>query len=353
MATWPSTATTTSLASTSRGCRRAREQDRLAHRFAERRHPEVVLELGERLGKRLRDRARAVDRPARHTADLGGDGPRLQQPQRSVVGDRPLDVLRPAEDPRDLDARARRAAGSAARLELGAVVRVELEHLAVGRSSTYREPSTSPLTSGSGPPCTAVTTRRSLRPVTGSMPNMTPPKRRLDQRLHEHRDRAVRRAGTVARREHLLDRGGERVEAADADDRVELAGHRRVRRVLDDRRAARHEVCASPSARSNASRTAGWCVDVRAGVDRVRERGREHDAGQRRETAVRRTGQGGGLAAGQRGVERRSIPKVDHERSHPIVTTPPRAGAPAPGRSTEVGDGSLLGCRRSRRPVIC
>src|SRR5215510_8880011 len=42
-------------------------------------------------------------------------------------------------------------------------------------SSRYREPSTSPDTSGSGPPRTAVTTRRSDRPDTGSTPNMTPP----------------------------------------------------------------------------------------------------------------------------------------------------------------------------------
>jgi hypothetical protein len=44
-----------------------------------------------------------------------------------------------------------------------------------GVSSTYREPSTSPLTRGSGPPRTAVTIRRSVRPDTGSMPNITPP----------------------------------------------------------------------------------------------------------------------------------------------------------------------------------
>ena len=42
-------------------------------------------------------------------------------------------------------------------------------------SRRYREPSTSPLTRGSGPPSTADTVHRSVRPVTGSTPNSTPP----------------------------------------------------------------------------------------------------------------------------------------------------------------------------------
>ena len=42
-------------------------------------------------------------------------------------------------------------------------------------SRTYREPSTSPLTRGSGPPSTADTVLRSVRPVTGSTPKSTPP----------------------------------------------------------------------------------------------------------------------------------------------------------------------------------
>jgi hypothetical protein len=46
---------------------------------------------------------------------------------------------------------------------------------AFAASSRYRDPSTSPLTSGSGPPRTALTTRRSARPLTGSQPNITPP----------------------------------------------------------------------------------------------------------------------------------------------------------------------------------
>lgn len=44
-------------------------------------------------------------------------------------------------------------------------------------SRRYREPATSPLTSGSGPPSTAVITRRPVRPDTGSTPKRTPPQR--------------------------------------------------------------------------------------------------------------------------------------------------------------------------------
>ena len=78
------------------------------------------------------------------------------------------------------------------------------------------------------------------------------------------------------------DGGHEGVEALDADHRLELAGHRGVGGVLDDRRAAGDEragVARPP--RSNACRTAGWVAEVGAGVDRVGERRGEHDAGER------------------------------------------------------------------------
>ena len=82
--------------------------------------------------------------------------------------------------------------------------------------------------------------------------------RRFDQRLDEHRDRTVERAGALAGGEHLLDRGDERIEAADPDDRIELTGHRR--RASCPRRptsCARRDRCGPPPARSKASRTAG------------------------------------------------------------------------------------------------
>ena len=153
---------------------RAGQHHRFAHRLAQRGHPEVGLELGERLREGLGDRTGAVDRPARHAPDLGGDRAGLQQPQLLVGGDRPLDVLRPAEHRGDLvesSTSRRRSAGSSG----GPSLASNSSDLGVRRSSTYREPSTSPLTSGSGPPRTALTTRRSVRPVTGSMPNITPP----------------------------------------------------------------------------------------------------------------------------------------------------------------------------------
>ena len=79
-----------------------------------------------------------------------------------------------------------------------------------------------------------------------------------------------------------------------------------------------------PSARSNASRSAGWCVDVSAGVDRVGERRREDHARQRREASVRGAGKCGGLAAGERGVERRAAPEgrprtVSSDRYYPAT----------------------------------
>jgi hypothetical protein len=56
----------------------ARQQYRFADRLPERRHPQVALELGQWLGKRLGDRSRPVHGPAGHAADLGGDRSRLQ-----------------------------------------------------------------------------------------------------------------------------------------------------------------------------------------------------------------------------------------------------------------------------------
>ena len=74
MATWPSTEITTSLASTSRARRGAGEDHGLAERLTEGRDPEIALELREGLGKGLRDRPGAEDRPDRCTRELGGDG---------------------------------------------------------------------------------------------------------------------------------------------------------------------------------------------------------------------------------------------------------------------------------------
>ena len=145
---------------------------------------------------------------------------------------------------------------------------------------------------------------------------------RFEQRLHENRDGTVQRARADARCEHFLDRGRERVEAVDPDHGVELTGHGRFRRVLDDRRTSRHEVrvCAVGPVEGFAQR--GVVDDVAVGIDGVRERRGQDHAGQRRNAAVCSTGKRGGLAASERGVERRALPKVDHEWFHPVVTTP-------------------------------
>jgi hypothetical protein len=84
------------------GGRHAGEQHRMAHGVAQRRDPEVVLQLGQRLRERLGHGARPVDRAAGHAADHGRDRAGLEQPELVVGGDGPLDVLRPAEGAGDL-----------------------------------------------------------------------------------------------------------------------------------------------------------------------------------------------------------------------------------------------------------
>ena len=96
MATWPSTQTTTSLASTSAWVTSPGQDHGFADRFPQRRDPEVVLELGERGRERLGHRARTEIGP-RAPPDLGRHGARPEGATRAV-GDGPLDVLRAAVD---------------------------------------------------------------------------------------------------------------------------------------------------------------------------------------------------------------------------------------------------------------
>ncbi len=65
----------------------------------------------------------------------------------------------------------------------------------------------------------------------------------------------------------------------------------------------------------------GMQGDVGAGVDGVRERRGQDHAGQRHDAAVRSAGKCGGLAAGERRVDRCRLPKIGHERIHPVLTT--------------------------------
>ena len=233
MATCPSTAMTTWLASTSAAGRAAGEQDRLTHRVAQGRNPEVVLEFGERLGKGLGDRPGTVDRTNRDAPYLGGDRPRLQQPQRSVRADRPFDILWHPEHPLDLtrepDEPAQRRA-----TEGGAIVRFELDHVSLGGE----------LVVGAVDLAAHERFRTALHgihdPAVATPRNRVDAEQhategRLDQRLDEHRDGTVERAGALAGGQHLLDRGDERIEAANPDDRIELTGHRGCARVFDDR----------------------------------------------------------------------------------------------------------------------
>ena len=98
MATCPSIATTTSLAATSAGVTAPASTTASA--------------TASRSGGTHRSRSSSVsgsgnvsatgpgpvDGALRDAADLGRDGARLQQPQLALLGDRPLDVLRAAED---------------------------------------------------------------------------------------------------------------------------------------------------------------------------------------------------------------------------------------------------------------
>ena len=97
-------------------------------------------------------------------------------------------------------------------------------------------PSTCPLTSRSGPPGTAATTRRSVRPVTGSAPNSTPPHAGW-------RNGCTRTAigASPPERDHLVDGGEERLPPAHVEHRREQPGHRLRATVLDRRRRAHDE----------------------------------------------------------------------------------------------------------------
>ena len=150
-------------------------------------------------------------------------------------------------------------AGATARARRRARSRAPSRRCRAGSAS----PSTSPLTSGSGPPSTADTTRRSLRPVTGSTPNNTPPYRGSINGCTSTAMGDPATPACTSRVEHRLHRGDERVEASDADHRIEPAGHRGGRGVFDHRRAPRHQPTLSPPASMNASRTAG-CSPTRA-----------------------------------------------------------------------------------------
>ena len=260
MATCPSTQTTTSLASTSAWVAAPGQDHGLAHGFPKRGDPEVVLQLGERRRERLRDRTRTVDRTAGHAPDLGGDRARLEQPQLLVVGDGPLDVLRAAEDRGDLRRTAPRAGGGRPSPSRGPSLASNSRTFTLDASSTYLEPSTSPLTSGSGPPRTAVTTLRSVRPDTGSIPNITPPNRgsisgwtrtAIGWSAAPARCRESSTGVTAATNasKPLMPMTDSNWPAIDD-----------VGRVLDDRGAAGHERPSSPPARSKASRTAGCCA---------------------------------------------------------------------------------------------
>ena len=86
-----------------------------------------------------------------------------------------------------------------------------------------------------------------------------------------------------------------------------------VSSTTEELRATR--ACWSPPARSKASRTAGCVGHVGPGVDRVGERGGEHDTGEASRGRRCRPRQRRRLAAGEGGVERGGVVEGDDERA--------------------------------------
>jgi hypothetical protein len=117
----------------------------------------------------------------------------------------------------------------------------------------------------------------------------------------------IRGPRLLPRRQHHVDRGGEVVEAVHADHGGELARHRRLRRVLDHGRAADHQV--SILASGPHERLAHRRVPDQRGavVDLVAEHGGEDDAAERPQPGHLGSGQGRGLAAGQRRIGRHHV----------------------------------------------
>ena len=218
--------------------RRPGQHHGAAHGVAQRRHPQMALELGQREREGLGDRTRAVDRPARDAGDLGRDGRdcsshsarrRRSPTRRPAARRRPSPPWPTART--DRAGRPCRAAGRRWRRNRGPCRWPR-------RARTgCRRPRRSPTL---GPPVTALTARRSVR--------RSPDRCRTSRRRGAVRSAAGRapRSGARPHRpaprvEHRRDGVDERLEAADADHRLELAGHRRRRHVLDDRRAAGDE----------------------------------------------------------------------------------------------------------------
>ena len=143
-------------------------------------------------------------------------------------------------------------------------------------------PSTSPLTSWSGPPGTAAMTKRSRRPDTGSAPNITPPasgtrKGCTSTAMRPAPGRPSCTASPLATTTRTA--STKRVPAAHVEDRLEATGHRRVDAVLDRGRRTHDE---RPDAViGQVTPGLANCVDGRHALvldDRNRGVGREHEA---------------------------------------------------------------------------
>ena len=289
---------------------RARQHDRFSDRFPERRYPQIVLELRERVGKGLGDRTGAVDRPARDAADLGRDRARLQQPHPLVRGDRPLDVLWSAEHGGGRGRQVEQPSEIGG-LQLRSVIGGELDHLRVRR--VERVPGAvdlaahqllGPAVDGAHHAAVAAPGHRVAAEHHAAVP-------RLDQRLDEHGDRMLGRTGPLPRLEDRLHRGREGVEPFDADDRLELAGHRGRRHVLDDGRTARHQRLLLTSRLLERLPHGRMPGHVGPGIERVGERGRQHQTRQRRQSGRVGPRQRGRFSTRQRGLLRGVVMEVD------------------------------------------
>jgi hypothetical protein len=271
-----------------------------------------VLELGQRLGEGLGHRARSVDRPDRYAARLRGDGSALQQPELPAAIDRPLDVLRAAEEllgatgeaeqaPERAAAQRRTVAAGALHHRTGRVEHVARAHGGAAHEALHR------VAHGRHHAVVGATAHRVDAEEHAADLH-------VEVRLHQHRHRGVGRCtGGAAGAEDDLHGHGQLVDAVDRTHRRELPGLRGVRAVLRHRRAAGDVAGAMAAGGEDGGGLAqGGVTGHRgAGIDVVGESGGEHHAGEGGEAGARRSGEGGRLGARDGDAEGGRVPEVD------------------------------------------
>ena len=275
---------------------------RLAHGVVQRRNPEVVLQLGERLGERLRDGPGAIDRSDGHASDLGRHRARLQEHEPAVVLDGPLHVLGTVEHARHR-VRQRDELSQLGAWQLGPVGAREADHVAARVEDVPR-----PVDRAAHEPLGSTVDGRDDAAVGAAGHRVDAEQHaamaRIDERLDQHGDRCARQAARVPRVEDTSHGGGELVEVRDPDHRLELTGHRGGRGVLEHRRAPSDERAARAVGLLERGTDRGMTLDRAPAVDAACEVDREHDPGKDVEPVGGSVGERRGLAAGACRIQR-------------------------------------------------